>query len=70
MAIFTFTTTNPARTLTINAENQEAARVKFRQMRDAAGLTEESELTQVIEIEAMKNIVEHTETEVSETVVK
>ena len=59
MAIFKYQTANPVRSLTISATCREEADTKFKQMRDAAGLTEESLLTQVIEISTMENIVEH-----------
>lgn len=63
MSIFLFKTSNPSRKLHIEAENREAADVKFAQMREASGLTADSKIESVIEVPAMENIVEHAPTE-------
>lgn len=66
MTIFTFKTANPARSLVIDAVDRAEADIKFNQMRDAAGLTEESEIVTIKETAPLLNIVEHAELEARE----
>lgn len=59
MSIFVFKTANPERQVTVIAADRKEADAKFDQMRDAAGLTQESTVVSVREQEVTSNIVEH-----------